>query len=194
MPDEPEVLGLLALMILQEARAAARVSADGEIILLPDQDRSRWDRVAIAEGAAMVEAALRRGRPGSYQIQAAIAAVHAQAPSAELTDWAQIAELYRALSRVCPSPVVDLNRAVAIAMVDGPSAGLAIVDQPEVAERLADYHWLHSTRGDLLRRLGRFDEATAAYRRALAQCDNQAERAFLTGRLREMRVATAGDL
>jgi RNA polymerase sigma-70 factor (ECF subfamily) len=189
MPDEPEALALLALMLLQEARGRARVSADGDIILLPDQDRLLWDRDAIAEGAALVETALRRGQPGSYQIQAAITALHAQAPSAELTDWAQIAQLYRVLGGINPSPVVELNRAVAVAMVDGPAAGLAIVDQAAVGGALGDYRWLYSTRGDLLRRLGRFNEASAAYARALALSDNEAERAFLTGRLRQVGAA-----
>jgi RNA polymerase sigma-70 factor (ECF subfamily) len=187
MPDEPEVLGLLGLMLLQVARGPARVSADGEIILLPDQDRSRWDHAAIAEGATLVEAALRRGRPGPYQVQAAIAAVHAQASHAELTDWAQIALLYEVLNRLSPSPIVELNRAVAVAMVDGPAAGLAVVDRPDVSGRLEDYRWLHSTRGDLLRRLGRFADASAAYARALALSDNQAERAFLSRRMEEVR-------
>jgi RNA polymerase sigma-70 factor, ECF subfamily len=193
MPDEAEVLGLLALMLLQEARSRARVSADGEIVLLPDQDRSRWDRAAIAEGGGLSEAALRRGRPGPYQVQAAIAAVHAQAPSEELTDWAQIAQLYAVLNRISPSPVVELNRAVAVAMVDGPAAGLAIVDRPDVGGQLGEYRWLHSSRADLLRRLGRFDEAARAYARALALSDNQAERAFLTRRLMEVRAAANGD-
>jgi RNA polymerase sigma-70 factor (ECF subfamily) len=186
MPDEPEVLGLLALILLHEARRSARATAEGDIILLADQDRSRWDQRAIAEGAALVEAALRRDLPGPYQIQAAIAAVHAQSPSAEGTDWSQIAGLYAILSRLSPSPVVELNRAIAIAMVDGPAAGLAIVDRPEVAGPLADYRWLHSTRGDLLRRLGRFAEASEAYERALALSDNQAEQNFLASRLREV--------
>jgi RNA polymerase sigma-70 factor (ECF subfamily) len=185
MPDEPEVLGLLALMLLLDARSAARVAADGGIVLLADQDRSSWRRDRIAEGCALVERALRLGRPGRYQLQAAIAAVHAQAPTAEQTDWIQIAELDRVLNALSPSPVVEMNRAIAVAMVDGPAAGLAILDRPDVGGQLAEYRWLHSSRADLLRRLGRLDEAAAAYARALALSENAAEQAFLTARLRE---------
>jgi RNA polymerase sigma-70 factor (ECF subfamily) len=193
MPDEPEVLGLLALMLLQVARSAARVSADGEIVLLGEQNRSQWDRDAVAEGTALLETAMRRGNPGPFQLQAAIAAVHAEAASAEQTDWAQIAELYGVLNRLSPSPVVQLNRAVAVAMSDGPSAGLAIIDRPDVAGQLADYRWLHSARADLLRRLGRLDAALAAYERALALSENQVERAFLIRRQGEVRGAIRRD-
>jgi RNA polymerase sigma-70 factor, ECF subfamily len=187
MPDEPEVLGLLALMVLQQARARARVAPDGGVVLLSDQDRSLWDRERIAEGCALVERALRMRRPGPYQLQAAIAAVPAQAESPDQTDWAEIALLYGVLNRLSPSPVVELNRAVAVAMVEGPAAGLAVIDRPDVAGRLGDYRWLHSTRADLLRRLGRVDEAAAAYGRTLALSENAAERAFLAARLHETR-------
>jgi RNA polymerase sigma-70 factor (ECF subfamily) len=189
MPDEPEVLGLLALLVLQEARSAARVAPDGTVVLLPDQDRSLWDRERIAEGCALVEQALRMRRPGPYQIQAAIAALHAQATSPDETDWAEIALLYGLLNALSPSPVVEMNRAIAVAMVDGPAAGLAILGRPDVSAPLGEYRWFHSTRADLLRRQGRAEEAVAAYRRALALSENRAERAFLAGRLRELRGA-----
>ena len=189
MPDEPEVLGLLALMVLQQARARARVAADGRVVLLPEQDRLLWDRERIAEGCALVEQALRMRRHGPYQLQAAIAAIHAQAASPDETDWAEIVQLYELLNALSPSPVVEMNRAIAVAMVDGPAAGLAILDRSDVAEPLGEYRWFHSARADLLRRLGRAEGAAAAYRRALALSDNRAERAFLAGRLRELRDA-----
>jgi RNA polymerase sigma-70 factor, ECF subfamily len=187
MPDEPEALGLLALMVLQQARGPARMSAEGDVILLPDQDRSLWDRAAIAEGASLVYAALRRRRPGTYQLQAAIAAIHAQAADADHTDWAQIAQLYRVLSSLSPSPVVEMNRAIAVAMIDGPAAGLGIIDTPEVGGQLQEYRWLHSTRADLLRRLGRYAEAASAYERAMALSDSPTERTFLSRRLQEVQ-------
>jgi len=182
MPDEPEVLGLLALMLLTDARRAARTDAAGDLVLLADQDRSRWDGVRIAEGLALVENALRRRRPGRYQLQAAIAAVHAAAPDAEATDWSEIAALYAALSRLDPSPVVALNHAVAVAMVDGPATGLALLDR---IDSLDGHRLLHSSRADLLRRTGRVAEAREAYARALALATNPAERRFLRRRLDE---------
>jgi len=190
MPDEPEVGGLLALLLLHDARQAARVSADGAPVLLADQDRSRWDQAEIAEGCALVERVLRAGRPGPYQLQAAIAALHAEATTADATDWPQIAALYGLLAKVNPSPVVDLNRAAAIAMADGPAYGLALIDRPEVAGALEDYRWLHVARADLLRRLERFEEAQAAYTRALELAENGAERTHLEQRLAEVRAAS----
>ena len=191
MPDEPEVAGLLALLLLTEARRAARTAPDGSLVLLPDQDRNRWDPELIAEGQALVRACLRRNQPGPYQIQAAINAVHSDAPTAadtgELhqppprrTDWAQILALYDQLLAVAPTPVVALNRAVAQAEVEGPAAGLAAVDA--LAADLDRYHLFHSTRADLLSRLGRPAEAAAAYDAALALATNAAERDFLAGR------------
>jgi RNA polymerase sigma-70 factor (ECF subfamily) len=175
MPDEPEVLGLLALMLLTESRRAARTSADGALVLLADQDRSRWDRALIAEGQALVRQCLRRGQPGPYQIQAAIGAVHSDAPIAAATDWAQILRLYDQLLVVAPGPVVALNRAVAVAELDGPAAALALVD----ALGLDRYYLFHAIRADLLRRLGRRAEADAGYEAAIARAGNEAERAHL---------------
>jgi RNA polymerase sigma-70 factor, ECF subfamily len=186
MPDEPEALGILALMLLHDARREARVGAGGELVLLEDQDRSQWDRGRIGEGAALVERALRMRRPGPYQIQAAIAAVHDEAGSAAETDWVQIALLYARLHELDPSPVVELNRAVAVAMVDGPARGLALIAGIEADGDLAEYHLLHSARADLLRRLDRRTEASAAYRRALELVGNETERAFLARRLAEV--------
>lgn len=183
MPDEPEAAGLLALMLLHDARRPARVDGAGELVLLADQDRSRWDAEGIDEGTRLLEGALRRGRPGAYQVQAAIAACHATANSAQDTDWTEIAQLYGELTRFTPSPVVELNRAVAVAMADGPAAGLALVD--EVADQLAGYHLLPATRADLLRRLDRVDEAIAAYREALALAGTDAERRYLERRIAE---------
>jgi RNA polymerase sigma-70 factor (ECF subfamily) len=191
MPDEPEAVALFALLLLQDSRRGARTGPDGDLILLADQDRSRWDAAAIAEGLARLEPALRRsrGRPGPYALQAAIAAVHAGASSADDTDWPQIAALYGLLAAVQPAPVVRLNHAVAVAMADGPASGLAAIDEgrPSLATELDGYHLLHSTRADLLRRLGRHDEAATAYERAIAGCTNDAERRFLDGRLAEVR-------
>jgi RNA polymerase sigma factor (sigma-70 family) len=184
MPDEPEALGLVALMLLQDSRSAARYTETGDLILLEDQDRSRWDGAEIEEGIRLLDRSLQRGSPGPYQLQAAIAAVHAQARTAAATDWARIAALYAELLEVSPSPVVALNRAVAVAMAEGPRAGLALIDQLGGVEELQRYHQLHAARADLLRRLGRFDEAAAAYRRALELAVNPADRRFLTGRLR----------
>jgi RNA polymerase sigma-70 factor, ECF subfamily len=185
LPDEPEVGGLLALLLLHDARRAARVDATGELVPLEDQDRSRWDASQIAEGTRLLEAALQRGRPGPYQIQAAIAACHATAAEAADTDWAQIAALYGQLARLVPSAVVRLNRAVAVGMRDGPAAGLALVEQLEEAGELAGYHLLLATRADLLRRLGRRDEAAAAYREALELAPTEPERRYLARRLTE---------
>ena len=186
MPDEPEVLGLLALMLLHDARREARVGPEGEVVLLADQDRARWDRLAITEGGALLERALRLRRPATYQLQAAIAAVHDEAPTVDATDWRQIVGLYDALLRVSPSPVVELNRAVAIAMADGPAAGLALIDVLAARGELSGYHLLHSARADMLRRLGRREEAGLAYARARDLATNEAERSFLERRLREV--------
>ncbi|GGJ06125.1 RNA polymerase sigma factor [Streptomyces brasiliensis] len=189
MPDEPETLGLLALLLLHDARRATRVDGAGDLVTLEDQDRTAWDRAEIDEGAALLETTLRRGRPGPYQIQAAIAACHTTAPTAEDTDWADIAALYGALLRHVPSAVVRLNRAVAVGMSEGPEAGLALVAELEREGDLAGYHLLPATRADLLRRLGRTGEAAEAYARALEDVENDAERRFLEKRLAECRSA-----
>jgi RNA polymerase sigma-70 factor (ECF subfamily) len=189
MPDEPEVLGLLALMLFHDARRETRTGPAGELILLEDQDRTRWDRARIDDGRVLLDRAMRMRRVGQYQLQAAIAALHDDAASADATDWAEIAALYRVLGRMTPSPVVELNRAVAVAMVDGPEIGLAIVDGIVAGAQLDDYPYLHSTRADLYRRLGRRQEAAGAYRRALELTENEAERAFLTGRLAGLTTA-----
>ncbi|MFC7530000.1 RNA polymerase sigma factor [Actinoplanes sp. GCM10030250] len=183
MPDEPEAQGLLALMLLHDARRSARFGTAGELIVMADQDRSLWDRRQIEEGAAICERALRRGRAGPFQLQAAIAACHASASTAEETDWPQIAGLYGHLARVAPGPVVDLNRAVAVSMVDGPEAALVLVDTIAAAGRLDGYHLLHATRADLLRRAGRGAEAAESYRAALDLAPTEAERRFLQERL-----------
>jgi len=182
MPDEPEVTGLLALMLLAQSRRAARTTPGGDLVLLADQDRSQWDGQLIAEGQALVRQCLRRGQPGPYQIQAAINAVHSDAPDAAATDWAQIVALYDQLLTVAPSPVVALHRAVAVAEVDGPAAGLALVDRLD----LASYYLFHAIRGHLLQQLGRTAAAAAAYQEALDRAGNAAERDFLRGRLREL--------
>ena len=183
---EPEVMGLLALMLLHQSRHGARTSPVGDLILLDDQDRSLWNRDQIAEGCALVERALSSRRLGPYTLQAAIAAVHAEARTASATDWAQIAALYRLLERVEPSPIVELNRAVAVAMRDGPSAGLALIDAILARGDLTDYHLAHSARADLYRRLGRTEEARASYRTALSLVRQEPERRFLERRLREL--------
>ena len=175
MPGEPEVLGLLALMLLVESRRNARLGRSGDLILLADQDRGRWDRTLIDEGQALVRRCLRHNRPGPYQIQAAINAVHSDAPSAAATDWPQILQLYNQLQALAPSPVVALNRAVAIAEVEGPAAALTLVNGLD----LGQYHLFHAIRADLLRRLGRTLEAAAAYDAAIARSENAAERNFL---------------
>lgn len=182
---EPEVKGLLALMLLHESRREARTSADGELVLLDDQDRSLWDREQIAEGMALVEEALTSGRFGPYTLQAAIAAVHAEAPTATATDWAQIVGLYDVLLRANPSPVVELNRAVAVAMRDGPAAGLTLIDDILARGDLEDYHLAHAARADLHRRLGNEEDARAAYQRALDLAQQEPERRFIERRLAE---------
>jgi RNA polymerase sigma-70 factor (ECF subfamily) len=178
MPDEPEVAGLLALLLLTEARRPARTTAGGELVPLADQDRDRWDWAMIAEGHDLVRACLRRNQPGPYQLQAAINAVHADAPVAAATDWPQILALYDQLAAIAPTPVVALNRCVAVAEVDGPGAALVLLGQL----RLDDYYLFHATRADLLRRLGRPEEAAAAYDAAIARTGNRAERGFLERR------------
>ncbi|WP_449350285.1 RNA polymerase sigma factor [Streptomyces shaanxiensis] len=189
MPDEPEALGLLALLLLHDARRGTRVDASGELVTLEDQDRTAWDRAEIDEGAGLLETALRRGRPGPYQIQAAIAACHTTAPTAADTDWADIAALYGELLRFVPSPVVRLNRAVAVGMAQGTDAGLELVAELEREGELSGYYLLPATRADLLRRSGRTTEAAQAYERALELVENDAERSFLEGRLTECRPA-----
>ncbi len=183
---EPEVMGLLALMLLQESRRTARTSPNGDLVLLEDQDRSLWNREQIAEGKRLLERALSSRRFGPYTLQAAIAAVHAEAPTAVATDWAQIVGLYDVLERAEPSPVVELNRAVAIAMRDGPLEGLKLIDAILSSGDLSEYHLAHAARADLCRRLGRTTEARASYARALELTRQEAERRFLEGRLREL--------
>jgi RNA polymerase sigma-70 factor (ECF subfamily) len=183
---ESESIGLLALMLLQESRRAARTSPTGDLVLLNDQDRSRWDHDQIAEGSALVERALASRRAGSYALQAALAAVHANAPSTDATDWAEIVGLYDVLLRIEDSPVVELNRAVALTMRDGPAAGLAVIDAILARGDLDDYHLAHAARADLYRRLGRINEARAAYARALALARQDPERQFLERRLAEL--------
>ena len=184
---EPEVVGLLALMLLQESRRVARASATGELVLLEDQDRSLWNRDQITDGLALVRRALSSQPVGPYTLQAAIAAVHAEAPSAAVTDWGQIVELYGLLARVEPSPVIDLNRAVAVAMRDGPLAGLALIEALLARGDLEDYHLVHAARADLCRRLGRTTEAQVSYERALGLTQQEPERRFLRRRLQELR-------
>ena len=186
MPDEPEAIGLLALMLLQDARREARVGASGDLILLADQDRTRWDQARIEEGGWLVERALRMQRTGPYQLQAAIAAVHDEAADPERTDWREVVALYGLLAQIAPSPVVELNLAVAVAFVDGPAAGLARIDGLVAAGLLEDYAYLHAARADLLRRLDRRAEAAAAYRRAADLVGNAVERRFLEVRLHEV--------
>ncbi|NCE92394.1 RNA polymerase sigma factor [Pseudomonas sp. L13] len=183
---EPEVMGLLALMLLHESRRPARTSACGELVLLDVQDRTRWDAALIAEGCALVEQALNTRRFGPYCLQAAIAAVHAEAPSAGETDWRQIVGLYDVLLKALPSPVIELNRAVAVAMEQGPLAGLALVDNLLQRGELQDYHLAHSARGEFCRQLGRFDEARSAYEKALSLTQQAPEKRFITRRLAEL--------
>jgi len=180
---EPEAIGLLALMLLHDSRRAARIAENGELVLLEDQDRARWDRAEIAEGLALVPRALSPGRPGPFSIQAAIAAVHAEAPAAAATDWAQIVGLYDVLAGADPSPVIELNRAAAVAMRDGPAAGLALIDTILARGDLADYAFAHSARAELCRRIGRTEDARASYTRALALAQQETERRFLQRRL-----------
>jgi RNA polymerase sigma-70 factor (ECF subfamily) len=188
MPDEPEALGLLALMLFQESRRVARLDASGDLVLLEDQDRTAWDQHAIQEATTTLDAALRLRRPGPYQVQAAIAACHAQARRAEDTDWAEIAGLYARLSELAPSPVVELNRAVAVSFWLGPEDGLVLVDDLEARGELRNYHLLPAARADMLRRLGRHAEAAEAYRAALELAGTAAERRFLERRLHEQPV------
>ncbi|HEV3263957.1 MAG TPA: RNA polymerase sigma factor [Acidimicrobiales bacterium] len=185
MPDEPEVMGLLALMLLLESRRPARTGPDDELVLLADQDRSRWDPGLVTESQAIVRRCLRRGQPGPYQVQAAINAVHSAAPSTAATDWAQIVHLYDQLLSIAPSPVAALNRAVAVAEVDGPDAALALVDGLE----LDTYYLFHAIRADLLRRLGRNPEAALAYQVAMKRSENAVEREFLATRLASLDLA-----
>jgi RNA polymerase sigma-70 factor, ECF subfamily len=183
---EPEVMGLLGLMLLHESRRAARTSGDGDLILLEQQDRSRWNRDQIAEGISLTESALRSRRFGAYTLQAAIAAVHAESSSVASTDWRQITLLYDQLLRIQPSPVVELNRAVAVAMCEGLEQGLALIDDLLAGAQLSDYHLAHSARADMCRRLGRIPEARASYEKALALAQKEPERRFLTRRLAEL--------
>jgi RNA polymerase sigma-70 factor, ECF subfamily len=183
MPDEAEVLGVLALMLFHDSRRDARTSSTGELVLLEDQDRARWDRQKIGEGGRVLERALSLRRPGSYQLQAAIAALHAEATSPADTDWAQIAALYAELARLEPSPIVELNRAVAVAMAEGPAQGLDLVERIPGLDR---YHLMHAARADLLRRLGRTEEAASAYAQALDLATNPTERGFLERRLADL--------
>jgi RNA polymerase sigma-70 factor, ECF subfamily len=192
LPDEPEVHGLMALMELQTSRSAARTDAAGEIVLLEDQDRSRWDQARIARGVAWLARSRALDDAGPYRLQAEIAGCHATASSWAATDWRRIATLYAALARVTPSPVVELNRAVAVAMAEGPAAGLAIVDALREVPSLRDYHLLPSTRADLLRRLGRFADAHAEYERALSLTANRAQQAFIARRIAECDRALRG--
>ncbi|MGA6100008.1 RNA polymerase sigma factor [Stutzerimonas marianensis] len=185
LPD-PEVAGLLALMLLHDSRRAARLDATGDLVRLDEQDRRRWDRAEIAEGIALVQRALGSRRFGAYTLQAAIVAVHAEAPSAERTDWAQIVRLYDLLLHATPSPVVELNRAVALAMRDGPAVGLAVTDELLARGELPEYHLLHAARADFCRRLGRVDEAREAYRTALALAQQEPEKRFLQRQLSEL--------
>jgi RNA polymerase sigma-70 factor (ECF subfamily) len=185
MPDEPEALGLLSLLLLHDARRLARMDAAGDLVTLEEQDRSLWDKSVIAEACTILDAAVRRRHPGPYQLQAAIVACHASAPAAAATDWAEIAVLYERLGQMVPTPVVALNRAVAVAMADGPAAGLLLVEQLEQTGALDGYYLLPAARADLLRRLGDKEQADVAYRRALELAPTDAERRYLARRLSE---------
>jgi RNA polymerase sigma-70 factor (ECF subfamily) len=189
----PEALGLLALVLLHDSRREARVGPGGELVLLEDQDRSHWDRDKISEGLNILDRALQMRQPGPYQVQAAISALHAQAKHPEDTDWPQIAALYDALMRMTPSPIIELNRAAAIAMADGPLKGLSLLDQAGLREELSDYYLYHAARADLLRRAGRMNHAQDAYVQALKLCQNEQERAFLNRRLVEVAEAMEMD-
>src|SRR6266849_3288278 len=186
LDEVPEALGLLALMLLIDSRRRSRVGPEGELVLLDEQNRSLWNSQQIQEGAMLLERALRMKRPGPYQIQAAISALHAQAARAEDTDWPQIAALYHELMKMTPSPVIELNRAVALAMADGPLKGLKLLDQPILRQELSDYYLFHAARADLLRRVRRMGDASDAYALALNLCQNERERAFLRRRLVEV--------
>lgn len=191
LTESPEALGLLALMLLHDARRATRIDANGEIILLEEQDRTRWEQAKISAGVAHLEQALRLRQPGPYQVQAAIAALHAQARHAAATDWLQIAALYGALARMNPSPVVELNRVVAIAMADGPIRGLQLLDELQLEEALSHFHYFYAARADLLRRASRFTEAHYSYVKALALCQNGSEQALLKRRLAEIMLESS---
>src|SRR6266576_6750168 len=186
LSEVPEAMGLLALMLLHDARREARVGPEGEMVLLEEQDRSRWDRGKIREGVSIMERLFLLKRPGPYQIQAAISALHAHAERAEDTDWPQIAALYHELMKMIPSPVIELNRSVALAMADGPLKGLKLLDQPVLKQELSDYYLFHAARADLLRRVGRTGDASDAYTHALNLCQNERECAFLRRRLVEV--------
>jgi RNA polymerase sigma-70 factor (ECF subfamily) len=186
--DDPEAIGLLALMLLHDARRHARVDGAGDLIVLEDQDRALWDSTEIEEGLALLDHAVQMRSPGPYQIQAAISGLHAQAPRPEETDWAQIALLYGSLARFTPSPVVELNRAVAVAMSSGPDCGLALIDELRLSASLSEYTFFHTTFADLQRRAGRFDIAATSYTRALELCQNAVERRFLQRRLSALAV------
>jgi RNA polymerase sigma-70 factor (ECF subfamily) len=192
LPDEPEVQGLLALMLLQDSRRDARTDANGDLVLLEEQDRGLWDRAQIDEGFRAIEHALSLERPGQYQLQAFIAAQHARAPTAAETNWTSIAGAYEELLALNPTPVVALNRAVAIAMATTPEVGIALIDELASSGDLAHYHPMHGARGDLLRRSGRLDEAANAFRAALRVCNNPVQRRFLERRLREVEARVAG--
>lgn len=189
LPGQPELIGLLALMLLHDARREARTASDGTLATLEEQDRSLWHRDQIGEGTALIEQALQMGSAGPYQIQAAIAALHCEAPAAEATDWAQIAALYAVLERMQPGPIVRLNRAAALGMAQGPEAGLTMIDEIEASGELDRYYLLPAARADLLRRAGRGPDAVAAYRAALALCQNDVERRYLVRRMREITHA-----
>ena len=186
----PEALGLLALLLLHDSRSTARVGVDGEPLLLEEQDRSLWDQREKQEGLAILEEALRMKKPGPYQVQAAISALHVQAEQPDETDWPQIAALYGQLWRMTPSPVIELNRAVAVAMADGPLAGLVVLDRPEMQQALASYHLFHAARAELLQRAGRLPEASSAYQEALTLCQNEHDRVYLHRRLTEVAEGT----
>jgi RNA polymerase sigma-70 factor (ECF subfamily) len=190
----PEAMGLLALVLLHDSRREARVGPDGELVLLEEQDRGSWDRDKIQEGLNILERALHMRQPGPYQVQAAISALHAQAKHPEETDWPQIAALYNALMRMTPSPIVELNRAVAIAMADGPLQGLALLDRTNLSRELSDYYLFHAARADLLRRAGRMRDARDAYTQALRLCLNERGRTFLNRRLTEVTKHISEDL
>lgn len=188
--EEPEAIGLLALMLLHDSRRHARVNGAGDLIVLEEQDRTLWDRPEIEEGLALLDHAVRMRRPGPYQIQAAISGLHAQAARAEETDWPQIALLYGSLARLAPAPVVELNRAVAVAMSGGPECGLSLIDTLRLCDSLNDYPFFHTTLADLQRRAGRYEMAAASYLRALDLCQNAVERRFMQRRLHELAVRT----
>jgi RNA polymerase sigma-70 factor (ECF subfamily) len=190
MPDEPEALGVLALMLLHDSRREARTGASGELVVLEEQDRSKWDREEIREGAAIVERAFRMGRVGPYQLQAAIAALHCNASTPDDADWPQIAALYDELFKIQPSPVIALNRSVAVAMAGAPEDGLCLLDEATLTGSLDAYHLFHAARADLLRRAGQRDEAASAYRRAIALAGNNVELDYLKRRLGEVEAAT----